>query len=68
MGPSSDMTGVLIRRETQTHREKATVMTEAEIGVIPPQARECKELGEKHGTEPLSCLRKSQSDFGSLSQ
>lgn len=42
-------------------------MTKAETGVIPLPARECKELGEKHGTEPPSCLRESKSDFGSLS-
>lgn len=44
---SSDMTGVIIRREetqSQTQREDGFVMTEAEFGVTSPQAKECQRL------------------------
>lgn len=39
--PKSHMTGVLIRRvDTETHRKEGYVRTEAEIGVMLPQAKE----------------------------
>ena len=42
------MTGVFIRRgkttQRHTHREEGHVKTEAEIGVMQPQAKECQGL------------------------
>lgn len=53
------MTGVVIRRgkDIQRHREEEHVATEAETGVMPPQAKECEgfwqqqKLGEKHAAD-----------------
>ena len=51
MGPKSNMTGVLIRREElkETHRSrggKGHVTEEAEIGVMQLQAKKCQGLPE----------------------
>lgn len=70
------MTGVLTRRgeerDTETHREESHVVTEAEIGVLLPPAKESQGLSAAtiiyqrgmHGTDsPFKSPRRNQSSI-----